>query len=84
MRRNPVIADTEVTVINICRLLDDIRPGWDTAPYDYEADHEAVYEWCRVNNAAYYEASREYFSLGAAREIARSTGATKVVVCDLS
>lgn len=74
---------SEIKVVNICDLLDVVRPNW-LKDFDYERESASVMGWCRENGAHYYAAPREDFSKYVAVREAEEAGKGIVVVEDLS
>ena len=79
---------TEVKVIGICDLMEQLFPGyWDNLnflKYDYETTSKAVREWCEANNAHYYAQPKEKFWVPIGVGEAIELGKPIVVVEDLS
>lgn len=67
-----------IEIFNICDLL-PLETG-----ASYEAECDAVMQWCADNDAAYYAADREDFSLFEAVRTAQAENKFRVVVEDLS
>ena len=51
---------------------------------DWETSCQQIKDYCHVNNASYYSASKDTFSIHEAVEFAKSHGSIEVVVEDLS
>jgi hypothetical protein len=71
---------TDVEIIYICDLIDALGIG----DMEYMATGPVIMKWCAGNDATYYSATREDFSLIDAAAQAVREGKSKVVVEDLS
>jgi hypothetical protein len=75
----------EITIINVCEVLDEVNPGWTTnGKYSYEEEGKLVMAWAEEYGAAYYAAPSESFFLREAAKLAYESGRSAVIVEDLS
>jgi hypothetical protein len=78
----------EIEVVNICDLLEILFPGyWEAGKYKdhtWDVTSKAVIKWCEDNDAHYYGAPRESFSIYTGIREAEAAGKSKVVVEDMS